>query len=264
MNERTTIGGVVYESIGSSTSNLLLKCNGIARIQWGTKLVDLIKNGKIAQSEQKEFLFKIENESEIQDEGIYILTEPESIKILLYKDNQKYNLIETDLYISANNKQDMTVEQKIQALQNLGLYFNTLEEVLNSGIQNGFCYVTEKQTLYLIKDGVASEFKPKTQTVTVENEEGKQETDINGINQTVSIDNTSFVKGMIIMYSTQEQIPEGWALCDGTDNTPDLQQMFIIKPTTVSEIEETTNEEQDTEEITNPLNQYLVVYIIKL
>jgi hypothetical protein len=48
MSERTTIGGTVYEAIGSSSSNLLLKCNGTARIQWGGKLIDLIKNGKIA------------------------------------------------------------------------------------------------------------------------------------------------------------------------------------------------------------------------
>jgi hypothetical protein len=51
MSERTTIGGVVYESLGSSTSNLLLKCNGTARIQWGGKLIDLIKNGKIASED---------------------------------------------------------------------------------------------------------------------------------------------------------------------------------------------------------------------
>ena len=42
MSERTTIGGVTYESVGSSSSNLLLKCNGTARIQWGTKLIDLV------------------------------------------------------------------------------------------------------------------------------------------------------------------------------------------------------------------------------
>ena len=58
MNERTTIGGVVYESIGSSSSNLLLKCNGTARIQWGTKLIDLIKNGKLALGDSNNSEFK--------------------------------------------------------------------------------------------------------------------------------------------------------------------------------------------------------------
>jgi hypothetical protein len=32
MSERTVIGGVSYETIGSNTSNLLLRCNGTARI----------------------------------------------------------------------------------------------------------------------------------------------------------------------------------------------------------------------------------------
>ncbi len=52
MRERTTIGGTVYETVGSSTSNLLLKCNGTARIQWGNTLIDLIKDGKLATSKQ--------------------------------------------------------------------------------------------------------------------------------------------------------------------------------------------------------------------
>ena len=58
MNERTTIGGVVYESIGSSTSNLLLKCNGVARIQWGNKLIDLIKNGHVNTQPQTDAFVK--------------------------------------------------------------------------------------------------------------------------------------------------------------------------------------------------------------
>jgi hypothetical protein len=48
MNEKVTIGGISYEAVGSKSSNLLLRCNGTARIEWGDKLIDLIKNGKIA------------------------------------------------------------------------------------------------------------------------------------------------------------------------------------------------------------------------
>ena len=73
MSERTTIGGTVYESIGSSSSNLLLKCNGTARIQWGSKLIDLIKNGKIASGESSEQLFIISDKSEITSDGIYVI-----------------------------------------------------------------------------------------------------------------------------------------------------------------------------------------------
>jgi hypothetical protein len=73
MSERTVIGGVSYETVGSSSSNLLLRCNGTARIQWGNKLIDLIKNGKIMSSESQDFIFKVASEEEIKKDGIYIV-----------------------------------------------------------------------------------------------------------------------------------------------------------------------------------------------
>jgi microcystin-dependent protein len=39
----------------------------------------------------------------------------------------------------------------------------------------------------------------------------------------------AFVTGMIIMWSgSVDQIPTGWALCDGKNNTPDLSGKFIV------------------------------------
>ena len=38
---------------------------------------------------------------------------------------------------------------------------------------------------------------------------------------------TSFVTGMILMY-TGTTAPTGWALCDGTNGTPDLRDKFIV------------------------------------
>jgi hypothetical protein len=90
-----------------------LRCNGTARIQWGNKLVDLIKNGKIASSESKEILYVISDEAEMKDTGIYvIIKENGSYYIYFYKDSQKYVLAESDLYISATKQQELTVEQK--------------------------------------------------------------------------------------------------------------------------------------------------------
>ena len=175
MSERTTIGGTVYESIGSSSSSLLLKCNGTARIQWGGKLIDLIKNGKIASADNSTPIFIISNESEIKSEGIYILNSDKFPKLLIYKDGDLYNLNETDLYISANNKQDITVEQKKQALENIGIYYNTYTELESSDIQNGIAYVLENGNLYTIKNGIISDFEATLKTVTVEtskNQEG--------------------------------------------------------------------------------------------
>ena len=175
MSERTTIGGTVYEAVGSSNSNLLLKCNGTARIQWGNKLIDLIKNGKIASGESSYKICVISDKSEIKSDGIYILTTDESSQLLVKVDNEVYDLIGTDLYISASKKQDITAEQRKQALENIGMYFNTLEELRNSGIQNGIAYVLEDNNLYTIKEGTVSEFEAKLKTVTVEKEEEQGE-----------------------------------------------------------------------------------------
>ena len=169
MSERTTIGGTVYEAIGSSSSNLLLRCNGTARIQWGGKLIDLIKNGKIASSDSKELIFTVSSESEIKSDGVYILTTGESNYLWICKDGVKYDLTNTDLYISASKPQNLTSEQKKQALDNIGMYYNTLKEVEDAKIQHGLVYVLENKTLYTIQDGVITEFEAKLKTVEVDN-----------------------------------------------------------------------------------------------
>lgn len=170
MSERTTIGGTVYEAIGSSSSNLLLKCNGTARIQWGGKLIDLIKNGKIASGDSQELIFIVKDKSDIKSDGIYVLTTEESDQLWISKDGNKYDLTGTDLYISASKKQELTVEQKKQALDNIGMYYNTLADVQSAGIKDGIVYVTDTKTLYTIKNGTIEEFEAKLKTVTVEKE----------------------------------------------------------------------------------------------
>lgn len=171
MSERTTIGGTVYESVGSTSSTLLLKCNGTARIQWGSKLIDLIKNGKIASSSDQEQIFIVSDESEMESDGVYVVNTEDATQLWICKDRAKYNLTGADLYISANKKQDITVEQKHQALQNIGMYYNTLEDVEKSKIQNGLVYVMDTKNLYTIKNGIVEEFEAKVKTVTVEKEE---------------------------------------------------------------------------------------------
>ena len=236
MSERTVIGGVSYETVGSSSSNLLLRCNGTARIQWGSKLIDLIKNGKIVSSESQDFIFEVASEEDIKKDGIYILnTETEKDtkqELLVFKNGQKYSLKGMDLYISATNKQEITVEQQKQALENIGILYNTLADVPATQIQNGLVYVLDQHTLYSIKNGTLTAYQAEVKTVTVEKQE-QSETDINKSRSTLN--NTSFVRGMIIMYHNSEPIPEGWAICDGQEHTyletliktPNLSDKFI-------------------------------------
>jgi hypothetical protein len=39
--------GRVFDSVGSSSSDLLLKTKGQVKVQWGNKYIDLIKDGNV-------------------------------------------------------------------------------------------------------------------------------------------------------------------------------------------------------------------------
>lgn len=235
MSERITIGGVVYESIGSSASNLLLKCNGTARVQWGNKFIDLVKNGKLA-SNDGDVIRIIKDESELKQDGIYVLKEDDSLRLTIRKNGETYNITDSDLYISASNKQQITVEQQKQALENIGFYYNTLEEVNSANIENGLVYVLEDSNLYIVKDGNLISFKDTFQPATVT----KNKVEGNSISEYGS----GFSRGMIVMYSGLEEIPEGWGICDGrtynyngiTTVTPNLVNRFIKAVSNFNEI----------------------------
>ena len=289
MSEKTTIGGTVYESIGSSSSNLLLKCNGTARIQWGSKLIDLVKNGKIATDNSPQLTI-VTNESEIKSDGFYLLNTQKSAQFYIRKNGQSYNLTGTDLYVSANSEQDFTATQKQTVLKNIGIYYNTLTELQNANIEQGIVYVLETNTLYTIKDNIINPIQ-NINSVVVENDEtyendeniksstkiiisdyvtfdpeqliinksvcikdsekicsenvssnkgyqlyiqnGNSYLDIDYIN--VRHNSPTFFPGMIIMYNQPDNIPDGWAICDGKEHlyngtiisTPDLTERFI-------------------------------------
>ena len=48
--DKINMFGKTYNTVGSSDSNLVLKTKGDLKIQWGSKYIDLIKNGKIVSS----------------------------------------------------------------------------------------------------------------------------------------------------------------------------------------------------------------------
>lgn len=208
MSERTTIGGTVYETVGSSSSNLLLKCNGTARIQWGNKLIDLIKNGKLANSTNFKFEV-ISNLSEIKSDGIYIINAEKSLQCWICIKDKQYNLIGNDLYISTNTEQDITVDQQKQGLKNLGIYFDTIDDLIKSEIKNGFVYVEELKTLFNLNNDSVE----KIETTVV----------ANSVNQLINYKdlinnsdlNKSIISGMVVLYPVAKDIPNGWAKCDG-------------------------------------------------
>lgn len=42
-----TMFGKTYETVGSTSGNLLLRTKGDLKIQWGNKFIDLVKDGRI-------------------------------------------------------------------------------------------------------------------------------------------------------------------------------------------------------------------------
>ena len=70
MNEN--LFGRVYDVIGDSSQDLLLKTKGQVKIKWGNKYIDLIKNGNI--NYPKESIIKLINDNVKQYEsGMVIL-----------------------------------------------------------------------------------------------------------------------------------------------------------------------------------------------
>lgn len=149
--------GKNYQEAGKSSSPLLLRSNGEIKLQWGNKFIDLIKNGKIA-SESKEFIQTIDSSDNIQDNGVYLVTSDNSIWINV--EGTKVQVSENEnSYVSFLAKQELTAEQKDVALTNIGFYYDTLDQINESQIQAGIVYVKDTNKLYLINDGVTTEYQ---------------------------------------------------------------------------------------------------------
>ena len=242
MSERTTIGGTVYESIGSSSSNLLLKCNGTARIQWGSKLIDLIKNGKIAsENSSSPMIFNVTNESEIKQDGVYILTNDENTQIVICKDKNKYDLTNAKLYIAADVEQSLTSDQKKCALFNIGAYYNTYSDLEQSGVKDGIVYVMDTKTLYTVQNGIIAEFEAKMKTGSVNESESETSNIINDSVQIVlSIDGQQYLVLTDEMITAKQsiQVHTNAQISSEGANSSQGYRLFIDGGTSVLEVDE--------------------------
>ena len=156
--DKLTMFGKTYNTVGSADSNLILQTRGDLKVRWGNKFIDLIKNGKIAVD--VEFLKKVDSKDSISSDGIYLVKNEESDEIWICIKGQLYNLygeIGTD-YVSFVKAQETTVEQKYQALQNIGLCYDTFQNAYNAKIQQGIIYCEDTKKLYTIKDGLMTEY----------------------------------------------------------------------------------------------------------
>lgn len=189
--------GKNYQEVGKSSSPLLLRSNGETKIQWGNKFIDLIKDGKI-NSESKDFIYTVDTVDEITDNGLYLVSEDNSIWINIEETKVQISLAENN-YVSFLTKQETNAEQKNIALTNIGLYYDTLDNVNKSQLQAGLVYVKDTNKIYLINAGVISEYQValpsigKFKELTIGDINIKKNS-INSTSLSLSINNSNYIQ----------------------------------------------------------------------
>lgn len=142
--------GRSYSKVGSSDSDFLIRTKGQVKIQWGSKFIDLIKDGKI--NVDSKFIYK-ESKVGVKD-GIYIVGEGDESQVILKIGDTELSLkgeIGTT-YVSFQGEQQTTPEQKYTALTNIGFLYKSIGDVDTNGLQNGIVYIEAEQKLYIVQD----------------------------------------------------------------------------------------------------------------
>ena len=148
--------GRSYSQVGNSDSDFLIKTKGQVKVQWGSKFIDLIKDGKINVDSSFIFTAKSADKLGVKD-GIYVT--PDDSVYLKLGDNI-LNLVGGvgTTYVSFLEEQETTSEQKYTALQNIGFIYKDINSISNLSLKNGIIYIEAEEKLYIVKDGVISEF----------------------------------------------------------------------------------------------------------
>ena len=175
-----TMFGKSYNSVGNNSANLCLCTSGDVTIKTPGKFTTLFKNGKLAVDESFK-IYTTDSMDSIKKNGIYIVTTEgdsgeSNQEVYLYYDGETILLASTtDLGILYNSKQSLTPDQVLQALKNIGLYYETLQEAKDSGIIDGVVYILNEQNFYKVSGGNFTVFS----NVSSENSESSDESSEN-------------------------------------------------------------------------------------
>lgn len=156
---KLTMFGKSFATVGSTDTNFLIKTKGDLKVQWGSKFIDIIKNGKVV-SQDKGLIQTVENSDQISGNGIFIIQGENDDEVWISFGGTKINLVgntETT-YISYLVPQETTPSQKYLALTNAGFYYQTLSQAQQSGISAGIIYVEGEKKLYVANNGILSEY----------------------------------------------------------------------------------------------------------
>lgn len=148
--------GRSYAQVGNSDSDFLIKTKGQVKVQWGSKFIDIIKDGKI--NVDTNFIFTAKNSDRLGvKDGIYIVDDG---SVYLKVGETILNLVGEvgTTYVSFLEEQETTAEQKYTAMQNIGFIYKDLNSISGQSLKNGIIYVESDQKLYIVQDGSLSEF----------------------------------------------------------------------------------------------------------
>lgn len=169
--------GRAYDSVGSTSSDFIIKTRGQVKVQWGNKFIDLIKDGKL--NCDSDILNIVPTKDKIGKDGIYYVEEDESVILVI--DGKQISLFGEigTMYVSFLGKQETKGEEKYQALTNIGFIYKTMEEASASGLPGGIVYVEDSQKLYIVLNGQLIEYQvslpnPITQQVVIQKSDSKQ------------------------------------------------------------------------------------------
>lgn len=159
--------GKSYNTVGDHSANTCLSTAGDIVIKTPNRFVTIFKNGKLAVDDSSE-IFVVSSEDDMKKTGIYIVNSTtedgeESQAVYLYVDGTKILLTsDSDGYISYTAAQELKPEQFIQAMKNLGVYFQTVDEAKAAGLTEGLVYILEDQKLYKIVNGELTDILGET------------------------------------------------------------------------------------------------------
>lgn len=159
---KTNMFGKTYNTIGSTDSNFIIKTKGDLKVQWGGKFIDIIKNGKLA-SAGTDILKVASSSDDISSNGVYLVPTDEGNEVWVSIDGTKVNIageVGTTYVSFLTEQKEVTADQKYTALVNAGLYYETLEKAQQAGVKAGLIFVVSEGKLYVVKDGILSEYTP--------------------------------------------------------------------------------------------------------
>ena len=179
----TTMFGKAYDTVGSADKNLILQTRGDLKVKWGNKYIDLIKNGKI--NVDVDLLKKIDSKDSIHKDGLYLIAKENTSEVWLSIGGSIVNLLGEvgTTYVSFLAPQDVTSDQKLMALTNAGLYYETLDKAKKATIKQGIVYIIDEQQFYTVKDG---EYSKYTQQVDIPDPLVLGQLTINGTTEKIS------------------------------------------------------------------------------